>query len=109
MKKYKQYPFKFKLDKTGIEWWQSEVTLGSDDYFYYFRWGLMDKEMREALHDFKDDSWYRVQFGWPTFGLHKFWHDCPHGQLCLHWIVFYWSTPWTNMPKDYWNKKENNN
>ena len=34
----KQYPYKFKLRWNGIEWGQSEVTLGSGTYFYYLYW-----------------------------------------------------------------------
>lgn len=34
----KQYPWKFKLKWDGIEWWQSEVTLDTDTYFYYVYW-----------------------------------------------------------------------
>lgn len=105
MKKYKQYPFKFKLDRTGIEWWQSEVTLGSDRYFYYFRWGLMDKDMRQAYRDSVGDNYVKLVWGWSTIGLVKFWYDCPHAQLNLHFFNFYWSTPWTNMPKDYRDSK----
>lgn len=102
----KQYPWKFKLDRTGIEWGQSEKTLGSNNYFYYFRWGVMDKEMRDAYREFKDDTYVRKVFGAQLFGIHKFWYDCPHAQLNLYYMVFYWSTPWTRMPKDYWNNKK---
>ncbi len=105
----KQYPWKFKLDWTGIEWWQSEKTLGTNHYFYYFRWGLMDKDMRDAYREFENDTHVRKVFGLPNFGLHKFWYDCPHAQLNLYFFTIYWSTQWTNMPTDYWNKKENNN
>ena len=102
----KQYPWKFKLCKEGIEWYQTEKTLGTDRYFYYFKVGLMDKEMRKAYVEFsEEDGWMRKIWGWPNFGLHKFWYDCPHAQLNLYWIVFYWSTQWTNMPKDYWDKQ----
>lgn len=101
----KQYPWKFKIVREGIEFYQTESTLGTDHYFYYFKVGLIDKEMRKALRDGSDQGWFRTQLGWPTFGLHKFWYDCPHAQLNLYWIVFYWSTPWTNMPKDYWDAK----
>ncbi len=108
----KQYPWKFKLcwkGELGVEWYQTETTLGSDWYGYYFKVGLVDKEMRKAMREFKGDSWMRKIWGFENFGFHKFWHDCPHAQLNLYFIVFYWSTQWTNMPKDYWNKKENNN
>lgn len=108
----KQYPWKFKLcwkDGLGVEWYQTESTLGSDWYGCYFKVGLVDKEMRKAMREFKSDSWMRKIWGFENFGFHKFWHDCPHAQLNLYFIVFYWSTQWTTMPKDYWNKKENNN
>lgn len=105
----KQYPWKFKLRKEGIEWWQSEKILGSDRYFYYFKIGLMDKDMRWAYRQFKEDTHVRKVLGFQTFGLHKFWYDCPHAQLNLYFLTIYWSTPWTTMPKDYWNKKENKN
>jgi hypothetical protein len=101
----KQYPWKFKLcykGELGVEYYQTKKTLGSDWYAYYFKVGLMDKKMRKACIKFsEDDGWMRKIWGWPNFGLHKFWHDCPHGQLNLYFIVFYWSTQWTNMPKDY--------
>lgn len=100
----KQYPWKFKLcwkDGLGVEWYQTEKTLGSDWYAYYFKVGLVDKDMRDAMRTFKSDSWMRKIWGFENFGFHKFWHDCPHAQLNLYFIVFYWSTQWTIMPKDY--------
>jgi len=100
----KQYPWKFKLDKNGIEWWQSDVTLGSDHYFYYFKVALMGRKTRDAYRKVAKDKWFNTIFGIPTVGLHKFWHDGPHVQLNLHFIMFYWSTPWTTFPKDYWDK-----
>jgi hypothetical protein len=109
MEKVKQYPRKFKLcwnGELGIEWGQSERTLGTNHYFYYFKVGLLDKEMRDAYREFKEDSHIRKVFGFQNFGLHKFWYDCPHAQLNLFFIVFYWSTYWTNMPKDYWDRKK---
>ena len=110
MTEVKQYPWKFRFVKEGIEWYQTEKTLGSDWYAYYFKVGLMDKKMRDAYIEFsEEDGWMRKIWGWPNIGLHKFWHDCPHAQLNLYFIVFYWSTQWTNMPKDYWDKKETKN
>jgi hypothetical protein len=103
--KLKQYPWNFKIVREGIEFYQTEKTLGTDHYFYYFKVGRIDKEMRDALRKSSDDGWFKTVLGWPVFGLHKFWYDCPHAQLNLYWIVFYWSTPWTNMPKDYWDAK----
>lgn len=98
----KQYPWKFKLVREGIEWYQTEKTLGSDRYFCYFKVGLMDKKMRDAFIFSENNGWTHRIWGWPNFGLHKFWYDHPHAQLNLYFIVFYWSTQWTNMPKDYW-------
>jgi hypothetical protein len=92
MKKYKQYPWKFKLEWDGIEWWQSEVTLGSDHYFYYFKFDFVNKEQREALRKLK----------WRQFGLNRFYYDGPHAQFNLYFFVIYWSTPWTKMPEDHW-------
>ncbi len=60
--------------------------------------------MRDAYLEFKGDTYIKKVIGWQLFGLHKFWYDYPHAQLNLYYIVFYWSSPWTNMPKDYWNK-----
>lgn len=101
----KQYPYRFKLDWNGIKWWQSEKTIGSDYYFYYFHIGTMNKNMREAYREFENDPWFEKVFGFQNFGLHRFWYDCPHVQLNLYYICFYWSTPWTNPPKEYRRKK----
>ena len=84
--KMKQYPWKFKLGWDGIEWGKSEVTLDSDLYFYYFKWGLIDKEQREAMKSLK----------WPLVGISKTWYDGPHAQLSLYFFGFHWSTPWTS-------------
>lgn len=104
MTKIKQYPWKFKLSKWQIEWWQSEVTLGSDRYFYYIRVDRMGKKMRDAWCQDDDpyDTWMQSVFGGKTIGLHKFWHDCPHAQLNLYWFCIGWSTPWTTIPEDFW-------
>ena len=83
----KQYPYKFKLAWDGIEWWQSEVTLGSDHYFYYFKWALTSAKGREARKEMK----------WNLIGINKFWYDGPHAQLDLYFFCFYWSTPWTKV------------
>jgi hypothetical protein len=96
----KQYPWKFKLCWDGIDWWQSEKTLGSDHYCYYFKVGLMNKQDRDAYRKVEKNEWWKTIFGTPTIGLHKFWYDHPHAQLNLYWIVFYWSAQWTTMPKD---------
>ena len=101
----KQYPWKFKLcwkGELGIEWYQTEATLGSDWYFCYFKVDWMSKKTRDAYRKIAKDKWFNTIFGIPTIGLHKFWYDCPHAQLNLHFIIFYWSTQWTTMPKDYW-------
>lgn len=98
----KQYPWKFKLCRNGIEWYQTEKTLGTNHYFYYFKIWWMGADTRAAWKEEDGDGWLRKVFGWKTVGLHKFWYDCPHAQLNLHWIVIGWSTQRTNMPKDYW-------
>lgn len=98
----KQYPYKFKLCYDGIEWYQTEATLGSDDYFYYFKFALMSKQTREAHRKIKASGYFKKIFGTPCVGLLKFWYDCPHAQLNLYYITIYWSTQWTKMPKDYW-------
>lgn len=83
----KQYPYKFKLAWDGIEWWQSDVTLGTDHYFYYFKWDWTSKKGREARKELK----------WNLVGINKFWYDGPHAQLDLYFFCFYWSTPWTKV------------
>lgn len=100
----KQYPWKFKLSKWQIEWWQSEVMLGSDDYGYYIRIDRLDKQAREAWKrlDSKNQSWIHQILGHNSIGLHKFWHDTIHAQLNLFWFCITWSTPWTTIPKDFW-------
>jgi hypothetical protein len=95
----KQYYWKFKISPFRIDWGQSEKTLNSGNYFYYFGVDIMDKEMREAF-DGKED-FMKLVFGKPKFGLHKFWYDGPHAQLNLYYICFYWSTPWTSYKKEY--------
>lgn len=76
----KQYPYKFKLHWNGIEWWQSEVTLGSDTYFYYFYWFdlIEEKENRFLGYDYM-------------------YYDGPHVALGLWWVCMTWSTPWTKV------------
>ena len=100
----KQYPWKFKLSKWQIEWWQSEVTVGSDHYFYYIRIDRMNRRMRDAWRkeDMTNKSWVYRAFGGNAIGLHKFWHDCIHAQLNLYFFTIGWSTPWTTTPKDFW-------
>jgi hypothetical protein len=93
----KQYPWKFKLSWDGIQWYQTEATLGTDKYFYYFHWCRMDEETR--------DLWRKEPDGVGTIGLHRFWYEQPHAQLNLYYINFYWSTPWTKPPEEYRRKK----
>ena len=102
----KQYPWKFKLLWNGIKWGQSEKILGTDDYFYYFHWCFMDRDMRDAYRELENDSWFEKVFGLKTIGLHRFWYDGPHAQLNLYYICFYWSTRWTNPPKEYRRKPD---
>jgi hypothetical protein len=101
----KQYPWKFKLSKWQLQWWQSEKILGSNRYFYYIRIDSMDKKMREAWReeeDPADNNWMRRIFGGKTIGLHKYWYDTIHAQLNLYFFCISWSTPWTTVPKDFW-------
>jgi hypothetical protein len=101
----KQYPWKFKLSKWQIRWWQTEKTLGSNRYFYYIRIDSMDKKMREAWReeeDLENNNWMRRILGGKTIGLHKYWYDTIHAQLNLYFFCISWSTPWTTVPKDYW-------
>ena len=78
----KQYPWKFKLIWSGIEWWQSEKTLGTDHYFYYFYWfdWISKKENR-------------------FLGYEYMYYDGPHVALCFWWVCITWSTPWTKVKK----------
>ena len=78
----KQYPFKFKLRWNGIEWWQTEKTLGSDTYFYYFCWfdRIETRENRFLGYDY-------------------IYYDGPHVALGFWWVCMTWSTPWTKVRK----------
>jgi hypothetical protein len=95
----KHYPWKFKINAGGIEWYKIEYEDGAYIYAYYFMWTLMNKKRRAAWRE--KPYGYRV-FGVPLFGLHKFWHDTIHAQLNLYWFVLSWSTQWTTVPKDFW-------
>lgn len=104
---YKQYPWKFKIDFKNcmIEWYQTEKTLGTDNYFCYFTVSWMSKKARDAWRKdklFNDGTWMKKIFGSGLVGLHKFWYDCPHAQLNLYFICIAWSTQWTTVPEDYW-------
>jgi hypothetical protein len=98
----KQYPLKFELSRNGIEWYQTEKTLGSDRYFHYFKIFKFTEEDRKNLKEFGDDKHFKIIFGNSVFGLMKFWHDCPHVVLNLYFITICWSTQWTRLPKNYW-------
>lgn len=100
----KQYPYKFKISKWQIEWWQSEKTLNTDCYFYYISINRMNKKTRDAWRkeDIIKQSWVRRIFGGSAVGLHKFWYDGIHAQLNVYWFCITWSTPWTTVPKDFW-------
>jgi hypothetical protein len=104
----KDYFRKFKLSWNGIEWGQSSITFGTNRYFYYFKWGFMSKEMRDSFSNDGIESWMEKVFGWPNFGLYRYWYDCPHAQLNLYYFCFYWSTYWTKPPKSFL-KKDNKN
>lgn len=95
----KHYPWRFKLALDGLEWYKIQYDDGAHTYAYYFKCGLMDKAQRAA---WRTKPYGQRVFGSDLIGLHKFWYDCPHAQLNLYWIVFYWYTQWTTMPKDYW-------
>lgn len=78
----KQYPCKFKLRWSGIEWGQSEKTLGTGVYFYYFYWfDLIEKKENRFL------------------GYEYMYYDGPHVALCFWWVCMTWSTPWTKVRK----------
>ena len=99
----KQYPLKFKLTKNGISWGQSEVTLNTDIYFYYFEIHKFTKEDRKNLMDsVKKYGDLQMSFGFPLFGLYKVFHDDIHAVLNLYFVSICWSTQWTTIPKDYW-------
>jgi hypothetical protein len=78
----KQYPYKFKLHWDGVKWWQSEVTLGTNTYFYYiYWWNWLPKEHR---------SW----------GFEQIYYDGPHSMFNFWFFNVSWSTPWTNVRKE---------
>ena len=74
----KQYPWKFKLTWGGIEWWQSEVTLGSDCYFYYFFWASPISEPENRM-----------------WGYDYIYYDGPHHMFCFWFFSVNWSLPWS--------------
>ena len=78
----KQYPWKFKLRWNCIEWWQSEVTLGTDTYFYYIYWF-------DRIETPENRKW----------GFDYMYYDGPHIALCLWFYCITWSTPWTKVRK----------
>ena len=79
----KQYPWKFKLKWNGVEWWQSEKTLGTDHYFYYFYWfDWIEKKENRFL------------------GYEYMYYDGPIVSLCFWWVCMTWSTPWTKVRKE---------
>lgn len=80
-----------KISKYLIEWGQSEITKGTDRYFYYFGIDFIDKDTRKAYRD----------LDFTLFGINRFWYDGPHAQLNLYFICFYWSTYWTKSPKEF--------
>lgn len=78
----KQYPWKFKLFWSGIEWGQSEVTLNSDTYFYYvYWWNWLPREYR---------SW----------GFEQIYYDGPHNAFGFWFFNISWSTPWTKIKEE---------
>lgn len=79
----KQYPCKFKLCWNGIEWGQSEVTLGSGVYFYYIYWFDLISERKNR-----------------KIGFDYLYNDGPHYMVCFWWFCVCWSTPWTKIKVD---------
>ena len=73
----KQYPWKFKLSWNGIEWGQSEKTLDTGEYFYYFYWWNWLPR--------KDRFW----------GFEKICYDGPHNCFGFWFFTISWSTQWT--------------
>ena len=73
----KRYPWKFKLSKGIIEWYQTEQTLGSDRYGYYFMWGFQTKQDRQGLREFVVKP----------ISYEKYWYDCPHVVLRLFFSI----------------------
>ena len=80
MNKVKQYPWKFKLRWNCIEWWQSEVTLGTDTYFYYIYWF----------------DWIEIPEN-RMWGYDYMYYDGPHKMFCFWWFCIAWSTPWSKL------------
>lgn len=75
----KQYPFKFKIQWDGIEWWQSEVTLNTKTYFYYiYWWNWLPKKHR-------------------FWGYDHMYYDGPHKMIGFWFVNISWSTPWTKI------------
>lgn len=90
-----------KISWDGIEFGKSYLKPEYRDIMhepYYFKWGYMDSEMRKT---FRQEA--KEKPGMPgSFGLYKYWYDCPHAQLNLGIICFYWSTPWTTYDRSKW-------
>jgi len=87
---------KMKIKWNGIEWGNSYLKpeyrkLGWEPY--YFKWDRVTKEDRENWKEYPDTN---------NIGFFKFWYDCPHAQLNLYFLCFYWSSPWTSYDKDKW-------
>ena len=80
--KMKQYPWKFKLKWDGIEWWQSEVTLNSESYFYYFYW------------------WNWLPRKYRFWGFDQVYYDGPNNTFGFWFFNISWSTPWTKVRKE---------
>jgi hypothetical protein len=78
----KQYPWKFKLRWDCIKWLQSEKTLGTNRYFYYFYW------------------WNWLQKKHRYWGFEQFYYDGPHNTFGFWFFNISWQTPWTKIVKD---------
>lgn len=98
-----QYPWKYKLSKWKIEWWQTDKTIGTDRYFHYIRIDTINKRMRSAWskEDVSDHVWI-TRWSRGSIGFYKFWYDTIHVQLNLYFFCVSWSTPWSTVPKDFW-------
>lgn len=78
----KQYPWKMRLRWNSIEWWQTEKTLGTDDYCYYVYWF-------DWISKPENRSW----------GFEYIYYDGPHCMMCFWYWCVCWSTPWTKRRK----------
>lgn len=75
----KQYPRKFKISFSGIEWWQSEITLNTDAYFFYlYWWNWLPKDLR-------------------FWGFEQMYYDGPHNTFGFWFFNISWTFPNTKV------------